>query len=118
MYMKPMPSPNLVKGRLSEAAQRGRAIYYNKDKVDCIVCHPPPLFTDNKKYNTGLPDPYDATTEWVTPHIIEAWRTGPYGHLGEQWGVSEILAVPGHSNAISSLTADEMDDLVEYVLSL
>lgn len=118
MYLKPMSSPNLVKGRLSAAAQRGRAIYYNKGKVDCIVCHPPPLFTDNQPYNTALPDPYDANTQWITPHLIEAWRTNPYGHLGSYYGMREILEMPGHSNAYSKLSFEEMDDLVKYVLSL
>jgi cytochrome c peroxidase len=117
MCMKPMMSPKLVKGRLSEQAQRGRAMYYNKDKVDCIVCHPAPLFTDNKFWNTGVPDPYDANTQWKTPTIVESWRTGPYGHLGSYWGMREILELPTHSNAYSKLKIEEMDDLVEYVLS-
>ncbi len=118
MYLKPMPSPNLVKGRLSETAQRGKAIYYDKDKVDCAVCHPAPKFTDNKAWNTTLPDPYDANNLWITPHLYEAWRTGPYGHLGMYWGMDEILSHTGHSNAYLKLSQQEMDDLVSYVLSL
>ena len=118
MYLKPMPSPYLVKGRLSEQAQRGRVLYYDSTKVDCIECHPAPLFTDNLPYNTALPDPYDAGVDWITPTIIEAWRTGPYGHLGSYWGMQQILEVPGHSDAYKTLTLDEMEDLVEYVNSL
>ena len=118
MYLKPMPSPNLVKGRLSPAAERGRAIFYDKEKVDCIICHPPPLFTDNKFWNTGVPDPFDANTQWVTPHLAECWRTGPYGHLGSYWGIREILEVESHSNAYQNLTVEEMDDLVAYIQAL
>jgi mono/diheme cytochrome c family protein len=117
-YLKPMMSPYLVKGRLSEAAQRGKAIYYDEGKVDCIECHPPPLFTDNQYWNTGVPDPFDANINWMTPHLAETWRTGPYGHLGSYWGVREILELDTHSNAYEELTVKEMDDLVEYVLSL
>jgi YVTN family beta-propeller protein len=118
MYMKPMPSPKLEKGRLSAAAQRGKAIFYNEDKVDCIVCHPPPLFTDNLFWNTGVPDPFDANTQWVTPHLAECWRTGPYGHLGSYWGIREILELESHSNAYQNLTVEEMDDLVAYIEAL
>ena len=118
MGMKPLASPKLVKGRLSPAAQRGKAIYYNPDKVDCIVCHPAPLFTDSLFWNTGVPDPFDANTQWVTPSLVEAWRTGPYGHLGSFWGIREILELPGHTNASKKLTMEEIDDLVEFVESL
>ena len=120
MNLKPMLSPHLVKGRLSESAQRGRAIYYNQKKVDCFKCHPAPLFTDLLFWNAGVPDSYDANTQWKTPHIQECWRTGPYGHLGSFWSMREILVLEGHSNAIKNLNPDsgEMDDLVEYVLSL
>ncbi len=118
MYLKPMPSPKLVKGRLSESAARGRALYYNKEKVDCITCHPGPVFTDKKLWNAGVPDDYDATIQWDTPYLAETWRTGPYGHLGSYWGVREILELKGHSNAYMKLSVKEMNDLVEYVLSL
>jgi cytochrome c peroxidase len=118
MYLKPMPSPRLDKGRLSEAAMRGKAIFYNRNKVDCIICHPPPLFTDNLGWNTTLPDPYDANPTWITPNLREAWRTGPYGHIGGQWGIREILEIKGHSTNYLNLDLQEMDDLVEYVESL
>jgi cytochrome c peroxidase len=118
MELKPMPSFKLEKGRLSAAAQRGKEIYYDQNRVDCIVCHPPPLFTDNKFWNTGVPDPFDANTQWVTPSLTECWRTGPYGHLGSYWGIREILELPGHSNASKKLTMEEIDDLVAYVESL
>jgi YVTN family beta-propeller protein len=118
MGLKPMPSFKLEKGRLSAAAQRGKAIFYDSTRVDCIVCHPPPLFTDNKFWNTGVPDPFDANTQWVTPHLVECWRTGPYGHLGSYWGIREILELKGHTNASKKLTFEEIDDIVEFVESL
>jgi cytochrome c peroxidase len=125
MALKPMASPFRVKGRLSEAAQRGKLLYNNKEKTDCMKCHPAPLFTDIDKYwNSGVPDPYDPTTAWKTPGLTECWRTGPYGHLGSYWTMTEILELPAHSNAYKKLDVDpagsghEMKDLVEYVLSL
>ncbi len=118
MNIKPVPSPNLRKGKLSEAAQRGKVIYCNREKADCIICHPGPLFTDKKLWNAGVPDDYGVTIQWATPSRIEAWRTGPYGHLGGFWNVREICELPGHSRASSKLTDEEMDDLMAYVLSL
>lgn len=124
MYLKPMMSPKLVKGRLSDLAQRGRKIYYDSTRVDCWKCHPAPLFTDLIFWDAGVPDPYDANTNWKTPHLAECWRTGPYGHLGSYWGMREILELEGHSNAVKKLDVDpagdgkEMEALIEYVLSL
>ena len=44
-------------------------------------CHPAPLYTDDGFYNAGVFDPDDATLNWNTPSLIEAWRTAPYGHM-------------------------------------
>ena len=118
MYLKPMPSPKLVKGRLSESAMRGKKIFYDRNKVDCIICHPPPLFCDKIQRQTTIPDPYDANINWVTPHLREAWRTGPYGHIGGQWGIREVLEIRGHSTNYLDLDIQEQEDLVEYVESL
>jgi YVTN family beta-propeller protein len=117
MRLKPVPSPKLVKGRLSASAQRGKTLY-ESNRVDCNYCHARPLFTDKKFHNTGVPDPYDANTEWDTPSIIEAWRTGPYGHLGSYDKLDELLKMSGHSFDARNLSAQDFADLMEYVLSL
>jgi cytochrome c peroxidase len=117
MSLKPVPSPYLWKGRLSPAAERGRAIYYNRSKVDCSICHPGPMFTDNGFHNTGIPDPYDANRDWNSPTVIECWRTAPYGHLGSFDKLDELLKLRTHSNA-ASLSQSDFNDLLEYVLSL
>lgn len=118
LRLKPVPSPKLVKGRLSESAQRGREIYYDSKKLDCIHCHPAPLFTNLKNANAGVVDIYDPRTEWDTPSIIECWRTGPYNHLGSHETIEEIVLQPGHSKNVKALTSEEFRDLIEYILSL
>jgi YVTN family beta-propeller protein len=117
MRMKPIPSPFLVKGRLSAAAQRGRDLYFGA-KVDCADCHAGPLFTDCKRYNAGVTDPSDMNTSWDTPSLIESWRTAPYDHIGSTLTLEEILRVPGHSIDMGKLNAQEFSDLVEFVKSL
>jgi len=123
MRLKPVPSPCLVKGKLSEAAKRGRAMYYDKDKVNCIVCHPAPLFTDKKFHDAGFSDPFDANRDWDTPGLNECWRTAPYNHIGSSENMRECLLSPGHADIRTldgkmRLTENEIKDLIEYVLSL
>jgi YVTN family beta-propeller protein len=117
MGLKPVPSPYLVKGQLTPSAVRGRAIYYDRGKVDCVICHPAPMFTDNKFHNTGIPDPWDNLRDWNSPTVIECWRTGPYGHLGSYVKLEDVLKLRTHSNA-GSLSESDFKDLLEYVLSL
>lgn len=116
MRLKPELSPYLEKGCLSEAAKRGKTIYFS-NKVDCKICHPAPLFTDKNYENAGIPDPFDKNTDWDTPSIIESWRTAPYGHLGSYVTLEEVMKLPSHSNAYK-LSKQDFDDLVKYVQSL
>ena len=115
MKLKPVASPRLVKGRLSAAALRGRALYVS---IGCATCHPAPLYTDMKFYNAGVVDPFDANTQWDTPSLIEAWRTNPYGHLGSYDSLTEIIRLPVHSPGAAKLSTQDLSDLVEYISSL
>jgi len=115
MYMKPVPSPYLVKGKLSEKAVRGKQIY---ERIGCDVCHPAPLYTDSAFYNAGVPDSLDATVNWNTPSLIEAWRTAPYSHSGRYDKIKEIIELRAHSLGASQLSEKEKDELVEFVNSL
>lgn len=116
IHMKPVPSPHLVKGRLSDAAQKGRDIYYS-DRIDCKECHPAPLFTNNKPEMAGVKDPFDANSEYITPHLIETWRTGPYDHIGSHDKLEDLLRLKSHTNA-GSLNETDFNNLLKYVLSL
>jgi hypothetical protein len=116
--LKPLPSPHLVKGSLSESAKRGREIYYS-DKADCKECHPAPLFTDCKMHPTIVTnDQWDASPNFDTPSIIETWRTAPWDHIGTTTDFETLLKNPRHSNCAQKLSDGEFKDLMEYVLSL
>jgi DNA-binding beta-propeller fold protein YncE len=115
MRLKPVMSPVLVKGELSASAERGKAIF---GRIGCGSCHPAPLYTDNDYHNAGVPDPLDASLDWNTPSLIEAWRTAPYSHLGNYDKIREIIQLRAHSIGASKLSEQEMDDLVEFVSSL
>ena len=118
MQMKPMSSPYLIYGRLSEAAQRGKKLFNDSAKVDCINCHSSSLYTDKKFHNAQIPDPFDANKNWDTPSLIEAWRTAPYSHLGIYEKTEDMIKQPGHSKKAGSLSSGELSDLVLFILSL
>jgi YVTN family beta-propeller protein len=115
--IKPLPSPHLTKGRFNESALRGREVFYN-DKTDCKKCHPAPLFTDLKLHTSIVADQWDASTNFDTPSILEAWRTSPWDHIGTTTDFETLLTNSRHSNCASKLTESELRDLMEYVLSL
>jgi cytochrome c peroxidase len=115
MRLKPVPSPHLVKGRLSASAVRGKAAFV---KVQCNYCHPAPLYTDMKFHDAGVADAFDANTQWDTPSLNEGWRTSPYGHLGSYDKMEDIVVLPGHSSEASKLTSQELLDLMEFLQSL
>lgn len=115
--LRPVPSPHLVDGKLSEAAVRGRKLFHDP-AVGCGSCHPSGLFTDFKSYDAGTTtsgEPLD------TPTLIEVWRTAPYLHDGSAASIGDVLtnrnAKDKHGKT-SHLTPKQIEDLTEYVLSL
>ena len=116
MKLKPVPSPHLVKGRLSNSALRGRDVFFGK--LGCAACHPRPLFTDKRLHIEAFEDKWDPNTEWDTPSLIECWRSAPYGHIGSRLTIRDWLNVSVCGYSRGKLTEREIDDLVEFVLSL
>jgi YVTN family beta-propeller protein len=119
--LQPMPSPRLVKGKLSAAARRGEKLFNSRD-VGCAQCHPGPLFTDLQSYDVGTRGPRDGATDlFDTPTLVEIWRTAPYLHDGSAATIRDVLTTSNKNNEhgkTSRLTADQLNDLCEYVLSL
>ena len=118
--LEPVPSPKLVNGRLSESAKRGKDLFESK-RVGCAECHPAPYFTDMKAHNVGTRARHDHTDTFFTPRLAETWRTAPYLHDGSSTTVKDLLTKGkhGHSHGgAQGLAEQEVNDLVEYVLSL
>jgi YVTN family beta-propeller protein len=114
--LRPMASPALVKGHLSESAKLGRELFCG-DKLDCKKCHPTPLYTDLRRHNAIVSD-NDATTTWDTPTLIESWRSGPWDHIGSTDKFIDLMTNPLHTTTPTLLNEDQIKDLNEYVLSL
>jgi YVTN family beta-propeller protein len=119
--LKPIPSPHLVNGRLSPAARRGQQLFRSKE-TGCAHCHPPPLFTNLKGYDVGTRGPLDSEADMFdTPTLIELWRTAPYLHDGSAATLRDLLTLANQDDRhgrTSHLTADQIRDLCEYLLSL
>jgi DNA-binding beta-propeller fold protein YncE len=119
--LEPVPSPRLVKGKLSPTGQRGEKLFLDA-RVGCAECHPRGLFTDMKRYDVGTRGAMDRPgDEFYTTTLIEVWRTAPYLHDGSAATLREVLTTRNAGDRhgrTSHLKPAEIGDLVEYVLSL
>jgi len=118
--LQPVPSPHLVDGKLSEAAERGKKLFFS-ERLGCATCHPEPLYTDLKLHDVGSKGQYDRASEFDTPTLIECWRTAPYMHDGHYTTIEGLLKEGKHGSTagdVEGLTDQERKDLVEFVLSL
>lgn len=117
--LEPVPSPRLVNGQLSRAAQRGRRLFYS-GRLGCASCHPAPLYTDLRPHNVGSRGLADANDGFDTPTLVELWRTAPYLHDGRYLTLHELFREGKHGlhRPDQHLTDQELDDLVEFLLSL
>ena len=126
-YLKalpPVPSPKLVYAAdgstsLSTSAKRGKRLF--EGAAGCAPCHPAPLFTDMRMHDVGTQSVGDYEPLYDTPTLIEVWRTAPYLHDGRYATLKELIVDGKHVNTkgqLDKLSETEIDDLIEYVLSL
>ncbi len=118
--LAPVESPYRIDGNLSPAARRGKLLFHDS-RTGCSVCHPEPLFTDLQRHDVDTLSPVDHSPEFDTPTLIECWRTAPYLHDGRYVTLHDLIRSGKHVDTdgrLDKLTDEEIDDLVEYVLSL
>ncbi len=124
-WLEWLPGPdNAARDTPSAAAERGRAIF--EGKAGCAACHPAPLYTDNAFHDVGtnvLVNPYPGgnpdlfPTGINTPTLLGIFASAPYLHDGSIETLRErVLRNPGDRHGTtSSLTAQEVDDLVAFL---
>lgn len=112
MSLRPVPSPFLIDGNLSEKAERGKKVF---EKLNCGYCHSGPYYTDMKMHRIG--DDIEFEKGWDTPTLVEVWRTAPYLFDGRAATLEDVFSV--HRHGINKeISNQEIDDLVEYINSL
>ena len=119
--LEQVPSPYLVDGKLSAKAERGKKIFEDT-RVGCATCHPAETyFTDMKRHDVNTRCYFDRTNEFYTPPLNEVWRTAPYLHDGRYVEMRDVFKHGVHgdvSGDVGGLTDEQIDELVEYILSL
>jgi DNA-binding beta-propeller fold protein YncE len=119
--LRPIPSPALVDGKLSEAARRGEKIF-SDPATGCAGCHPPGLYTDLKQRDVGTRGRFDKERDlFDTPTLVEIYRTGPYLHDGSATTLRDVLTTHNKGDRhgkTAHLTKEQIDDLVAFLMSL
>ena len=121
-------------GRLTPAAERGRALFFSPD-VGCSDCHRGSRLTDSRFAADGEPVLHDVGTLGElsggrlggeltgidTPTLHGLWLSAPYLHDGSAATLQELLTLrnPADRHGTTSHLRDgEIGDLVAYLLSL
>ncbi len=117
-------------GKLTEAQERGKKIFYrthtNCGKVipshnRCYTCHPPPDFTNKRFEDVGSLAETDDTIKFDTPQLNNLFNAGPYLHDGRAQTLEEIWTTYDHGDyhgVTSDMTKDQLNDMIEYLKSL
>jgi YVTN family beta-propeller protein len=116
-YLKsltPVPGPEIIDGKLSTTAQRGKNLF---SKLGCSGCHPAPLYTDKQRHQIGEKGRFDKNNIWDTPSLVEVWRTPPYLHDGRCATLREVITVE-KIGLDAPLAKDQVNDLVAFLRSL
>lgn len=110
--LRPVPSPLLVNGQLSEKAKEGKKVF---EKLKCDACHSGPYYTDLKMHRIG--QDVEFKQGWDTPTLREVWRTAPYLFDGRAATMKEVFEK--HRHGINrKVSKKEIEALTEYVNSL
>lgn len=111
--LRPVPSPYLVNGELTDKAKEGRKIF---EKWGCGECHSGPYFTDMKRHRIG--EDVEFEEGWDTPTLREVWRTAPYLFNGRAATMEEVFGVYKHGIENKKISKKDVEALTEYVNSL
>jgi len=69
----------------------------------------------------GTRQPLDQQSNFLTPTLIELYRTGPYLHMGQAVTLEEVFTKfneQGRHGSTKDLSKQELADLTAYLLSL
>src|SRR5207248_2144350 len=120
-----IPAP----GKLSESAQRGKAIFFS-DNTKCASCHSGPYYTDSSltkpfklhDVGTGTADPKEKMgPTYDTPTLLGVYRLTSYLHHGKAKTLHDVFTscnADDKHGSTGHLKKQELDDLVAFLKSL
>lgn len=134
-FLRSIPLPpnrhRSPKGELTEAQDRGRAIYYRTHTNEgkeipvenrCETCHPADSHYTNKiTTNVGSANKYDTITHFDTPQLDNVADLAPYLHNGMALTLEEIWTVYNDHDThgvTSDMRKEQLTDLIEFLKTL
>ena len=117
--LKPVPSPTWCTASFPRQQSAAKSVFPRRL---CRMPSPAALHAISTSTDVGTRRPFDKPGDrFDTPSLIEVWRTAPYLHDGSAVTVREVLTTRNRHDRhgrTAALTAQELDDLCAYVLSL
>ena len=110
--LKPLPSPYLVGGELSQKALEGKKVF---EKYGCGACHVGEYYTDMRTHRIG--EDVEFEQGWDTPTLREVWRTAPYLFDGRAESMFVVFFEHRHG-ILGKISRKDAEALAEYVNSL
>jgi YVTN family beta-propeller protein len=113
-------NPHQPKGKLSEAAERGKLVFEG-EKAGCVRCHKGEYLTDDRSHVIGLESRGDTYRGFNPPTLRGVYDRMAYLHDGRSKTLEELLSGPHDPDKVTKngkLTERELKDLVEYLKSL
>jgi len=118
-------------GQLTEAQERGQAIFYRTQKNDgtpipvynqCATCHPANShYTSRTSFDVGSANKYDTISLFDTPQLDRVYEDGPYLHNGQALTLEEIWTVFNNKDThgvSSDMSKEQLNDLIEFLKTL
>jgi YVTN family beta-propeller protein len=126
------PNRHLVPdGQLTEAQERGKAIFYRTHTNDgrlipienrCGTCHPVDThYTNRISTGVGSNTQYDTISTFDTPQLERVYEDAPYLHTGMALTLEEIWTVYNNQDThgiTSDMRKEQLNDLIEYLKTL
>jgi len=135
VYLNDVPLPPnrhlAPDGQLTEAQERGRAIFY-RDQTGtgqvipvqnrCYTCHPAAThYTNRISTEVGSATKYDTSGLFDTPQLDRVYEDAPYLHNGEALTLEEIWTVFNNNDThgvTSDMSKEQLNDLIEFLKTL
>jgi YVTN family beta-propeller protein len=134
-YINQIPLPpnrhRAPDGELTDAQERGKAIFYRQYTNDgrvipvqnrCDTCHPADThYTNRISTGVGSATRYDTISMFDTPQLDNVYEDAPYLHNGEALTLEEIWTIFNNRDThgiTSDMSKEQLNDLIEFLKTL